>query len=76
MRKLKLESANQSGMTSPIYSGPAPNLHEKEERPVFAFSCSSPGSPTEAAGVWLDGQRNAGYRGEEKSCGDGKGIAH
>jgi hypothetical protein len=78
MRKLKLESAEQSGMTSPIYSGPTPQLHldQKVEKPVFTFSCSSPGSPTEAVGIWLDGQRKAGYNGEEKLCDDGEGIVH
>jgi hypothetical protein len=75
MRKLKLESAEQSGMTSPIYSGPTPNLFEREERPVFTFSCSGPCSPTEAVGVWLDDQK-AAYGGEEKSCGDGEGVVH
>jgi hypothetical protein len=75
MRKLKLEFAEQSVMTSPIYSGPTPNLGEKEERPVFTFSCSSPGSPTEAVGVWLDGQK-AAYGGEVKLCGNGEVIVH
>jgi hypothetical protein len=62
MRKLKIEAESQ--VTSPIYRGPSPiPFHldldeevkkEKEEAPVFSFSCDSPPSTAEAVGVWLD----------------------
>jgi len=72
MRKLKLESAEQSGMTSPVYSGPTPRL--EREKPVFSFSCSSPGSPTEAVGAWLDGQKQLHH--QEACCKSEEGIVH
>ena len=59
-------------MTSPVYSGPTPPF--EKEKPVFNFSCPSPGSPNEAVGAWLDGQKQLYH--QEACCKSEEGIVH